>query len=176
MLANKRLYYLFAAAMLAMGLLIFSLSLLMAFARSDDDRLNKSSVIYFDRPMLPDHLFYPLLMVGDQLELAFANQENKLFLQMDYAIRRLEAAHSLLALGKTHLAFITLGKAHQYLLQVNEQLLTHAVFAKHQHLGKNLSNFFLADYEGLRPQLTDSQQANLENMRQELLCYLNKFP
>lgn len=176
MLANKRLYWLFVVAMLTMGILIFSLSLLMAFVRLDNEQTGDSAVIYFDHPILPDHLFYPLLMVGDQLELVFTNRENKLFLQMDFAIRRLEAAHGLLALGKTNLAFTTLGKAHQYLLQVNEQLLTHAVFSQYQHLGKNLSNFFLADYEELRPQLTDSQQANLENMRQELLCYLNKFP
>lgn len=176
MLANKRVYFYFALCFFTSGILIFLISLFVAFARTSTDGYEQSSLIYFNREILPDNVLYPLLMAADQLTLTFANDERKLFLQMDYALKRLDTSYSLVNMGKTDLAFITLGKAHQYLLQVNQKLLTHAVFVQYQYLGRNLNDYFLTQYQQMRDNFTDSQQANLEIMRQELLSCLSQLP
>lgn len=92
MLANKRVYFYFALCFFTSGILIFLISLFVAFARTSTDGYEQSSLIYFNREILPDNVLYPLLMAADQLTLTFANDERKLFLQMDYALKRLDTS------------------------------------------------------------------------------------
>jgi exonuclease VII small subunit len=111
----------------------------------------------------------------DRLELELSDQKEKIVLQLDYANKRLEAAIALYELGKTDLAFNTLNKAHQYLLQANRGVLALTDKGKYLTFVVSLDQDFADTYLVLAEQMPDDQRANLEKMLQELKDMENKL-
>jgi len=76
---------------------------------------------YVAAEILPDHSFYPLLMVFDRLRLQLANNQSQTELLISYAQRRLYYADRLMQREKPALAAVTFSKAIKYLNQAMEK-------------------------------------------------------
>ncbi len=72
---------------------------------------------YVTAEILPDHSFYPVLMMYDFLRLQLADQYSRIDLLIAYAKRRDYYAQRLFEKGRVDLAVATFGKAVQYLNQ-----------------------------------------------------------
>ena len=103
---------------LLFGAFIVWLSLSASVQIASADNVSASQKrLYFNREVLPDHVFYPVLMAIDRSRLEAAHPVEKIYLQIEYANRRLFYAAELLETGKSDLALTTLTKAEKYMLQ-----------------------------------------------------------
>src|SRR5690554_2706228 len=75
-----------------------------------------SRSLYIDDQILPDHISYPVLMAIDRLRLETASEIEQVYLQTEYANRRLAYATELFDRDQDELAVTTLTKAQKYLL------------------------------------------------------------
>lgn len=121
---HKKAYWWFVLIMTIFGVAFFALSMISTVSSGTTGLAARERQVYFDRKILPDHLFYPVLMIMDKIKLDAADPETKVLLKVDYAEKRLAAAKTLFVQGKNDLAFVTTGKAHQYLLQANREVVT----------------------------------------------------
>jgi hypothetical protein len=108
----------------AFGTLILATSLIAANKAStgDTSRLMGQKV-YMGRTILPDHLLYPAVMIGDRIKLQMAPHEESILLQVEYSDRRYRYAAELLHKGQPQLAFTTLTKSQKYLLMASNEVL-----------------------------------------------------
>jgi len=79
------------------------------------DEAGASRQLYFSQEVLPDHIAYPALMVMDKIKLSQADSKQKVYVQVQYAYRRLNHAHQLIEKGEEGLATTTITKAQKYL-------------------------------------------------------------
>lgn len=168
---HKKAYGWFAAIMIILGGGIFVVSLITAMLGNKMDTHQRERVLYFDRKILPDHLFYPVLAAIDRMELEISNDEEKIVLKMEYAGKRLESAKALMDEGKVELGYVTLGKAHQYLLQANNDILQQQQERKYLNFVQDLNRKFMGEYVDLGLMLNDAQQNNLQMMAAELKVF-----
>lgn len=100
------------------GAFIVWLSLSASVKTSPSDTASATQkLLYFNREVMPDHVFYPVLMAMDKSRLEAAHPVEKIYLQVEYANRRFYYVQELLEHGKTELAHSTLTKAEKYVLQ-----------------------------------------------------------
>ena len=174
MLENKRNYFWYAVVNLTFGGAVFAISLLTALTGTRAQTGER--VLYFDHEMMPDHLFYPLVAVYDRVHLQLSSPVEQIVIRENLAKKRLNAAGALFREGKNELAFVTLGKAHQYLLRVNNDV---------EHLAEAralvgevsaLNRDFAQEYVRLRHYMSDSQQASVTRMSDELATAGGKLP
>lgn len=87
--------------------------------------------MYFDRPIKPDHVLYPLVAAQDHFQLLTARPEERYRFQFQFAQNRLETSHHLV---KEHpdLATVTAFKGVQYLVQSYETTKELSEPEKHQ--------------------------------------------
>ncbi|MBQ6437886.1 hypothetical protein IJJ12_00710 [bacterium] len=169
MLENKKFYRWYAVSVLLIGGLIFAISLLTAMQGPSPAIRESERVLYFDRKILPDHVFYPVVVAVDRLELELTPREQQAAMRMAYAQKRLAASWSLFTAGKNDLAFATLNKAHAYLLAANTQVAAGEATAGDQTENISAVNQeFMDEYKTLKAYMTDSQQARAEVMIAEL--------
>jgi hypothetical protein len=109
-----RFFLSFMALAFGGGVLFISLFTATRVA-STGKEMSSERQLYFNREVLPDHLFYPVLMVKDRLQLETASDNERVFMNVEYAHRRLEYAEELLKGKKNVLALTTLTKAEAYL-------------------------------------------------------------
>jgi hypothetical protein len=168
MLENKRIYRWFVVLTVFLGGVVFLISLATAASETKIQTIEQGKKIYFNRTILPDNLLYPVLAAVDRLELELAGDEEKIALRLDFAYKRREAAKALLREGKPDLAVVTLGKAHQYLLQASGQVL--ALDGQHElvEFVVGLDQEFAAEYEEWKFRVNDSQRAKLDVMAVEI--------
>lgn len=169
---NKKAYGWFAGVMAFLGVSLFVISLVSAIASGKMDSHMRERTIYFDRKILPDHLFYPVLVTFDRLELELADKQTQTLLKMDYAGKRLSAAKALFVQGKKDLAFVTLGKAHQYLLRANNDMRTEGQEKQFKYLVNELNQEFVGEYDKTKQYMTDAQKAVVDGWRGEILIFL----
>lgn len=119
-----RLHIFGAIVLILFGMLIL-LASLVATNRSLVGYQHSFSAgrMYFDKPLLPDHPFYPALMVRDRAVLWIADEERALFLRVRYAEERRLRAEQLMQQGQVGLAVTTFSKSQKYLLQAARQSL-----------------------------------------------------
>ncbi len=165
---NRKAYWWFVLIMTTMGTVFFVLSMFSSVSSGVTGLAARERQIYFDRKILPDHLFYPVLMILDKIKLDAADTETKILLKTDYAEKRLAAAKNLFVQGKNDLAFVTAGKAHQYLLQANHEILSEVEGKKYTGLIKEMNYSFAVEYENLKQYLTDGQKATIDDWGQQL--------
>jgi len=161
-------YLWLSIGIITFGIVIFLISLTSAMTNNKLELHREEKTFYFDRTILPDNVFYPILMAVDRLELELSNDEEKVVLQMDYAVKRLEAAKILLQQGKTELALVTLGKAHQYLLSANEAVREMEQQGKYLPFAVGLNKQFQTEYEHMSTQVSDIQSNQIKVMIEEL--------
>jgi hypothetical protein len=75
------------------------------------------SKIYFGQEILPDHLLYPVLMIRDRAKLKSLGPDQSVYLQLQYAKKRLSFVEVLIERGNQELAFSTLTKSQKYLIK-----------------------------------------------------------
>lgn len=174
MLENKRNYFWYVVVNLVFGGMVFVISLLSALTGTRAQTGERT--LYFDHEMMPDHIFYPLVAVYDQVHLQLSSPVEQILIREELAKRRLGAASELFREGKNELAFVTLGKAHQYLLRVNNDV-EHLTEARTM-VGEvsALDGEFTREYARLRHYMSDSQQASVTRMSDELATAGGKLP
>lgn len=111
---RTRLIISFFALLAGAGMVGVSLSSASRVYSSDGTNASQMK-LYMSEEILPDHLLYPFFMANDRLKLELATPEEKFFLMMDYADRRLEYSQRLLEKGNKSLALTTLTKSQKYL-------------------------------------------------------------
>lgn len=171
---HKKAYWLFVLIMTTLGILFFVLSMFSTVSNGVTGLAARERRIYFDRKILPDHLFYPALMILDKIKLDAADKETQTLLKIDYAEKRLAAAKTLFVQGKNDLAFVTAGKAHQYLLQANRETAIVGEGKKYIGLIKEMNQNFSLEYENLKQYLTDGQKATINDWEQQLWLWQNE--
>lgn len=115
---SKQIIGLHLLAWLVAGLILV-ISLFSA-ARFGSDRNSTASDLtwYWHRPILPDHLAYPLLMLVDRLALTTTKDISaRIHMQVNYGHRRLQSTLQLIEKKKPGLALTALTKAQKYLNQ-----------------------------------------------------------
>jgi hypothetical protein len=121
--------------------------------------------ITFGEDILPNHVLYPLVMIGDRVRLWQAHTpEERVQLQVEYAHRRLAYAQTLFAQGQIELAVTTITKAEKYLQHASNQIVA-------QRLSPALTQYVLRSIEHhhqtIRPymfQLTNNDRAVLDKL------------
>lgn len=173
----KKINYLFIFFAVVFSGFILLVSLQSANkARMVGDSKLMSSKFYVAKEILPDHSFYPLLMLVDRLRLELADEERRVYLLTAYAERRLFYSKKLLEKGNPALALTTLSKAVKYInqaLEENTTLLEKAPLSKKEEY--NVSAFFvlesLAKHEAFvlehRDQFSNEEKVVLESLSLE---------
>ncbi|MBQ6154719.1 hypothetical protein IJJ27_02190 [bacterium] len=169
MLEKRKNYIWYCVIVLTFGFLVFVISLVSAMSGGRvGGRTAPERQLYFGNQILPDHVFYPVLVAVDRLELEFSEPREQLEMRMKLADKRLEAAKGLFAKGKQELAFVTLGKGHQYLLRANDDALQYDKTDSLVVMVDRMNRRFASEYEYLKASMNDGQQAMTEKMIEEL--------
>lgn len=104
-------------------ILVVSLTAVSPVLSSTEDARASQRSFYLDDTILPDHVAYPFVMVADRIQLETASPEEKTKLQIEYSLRRLHYAESLLQKNKTSLALTTLTKSQKYLIHASQDAI-----------------------------------------------------
>ncbi len=118
----KKINYLFILFAVSFASLIIFVSLQSANKNqmTSSGKL-MSGKFYVAKEILPDHSFYPFLMMVDRLRLELADAEKRIDLLVSNANRRLFYSRKLLEKNNQDLAFITFSKALKYSNQALEE-------------------------------------------------------
>lgn len=168
----KRIHYLFILFAVGFASLIIFVSLQSANKNKmiSNGKL-MSGKFYIAKEILPDHSFYPFLMLVDRLRLELADAEKRIDLLVSNANRRLFYSKKLLEKNNQDLAFTTFSKAIKYINQALEEnifLLKKASLNKKQAYQATaffvLENFdkqvsFYAEYQ---TQFSDEEKSFLD--------------
>ena len=96
------------AMLFGLGLVLISLKSSMPVAYPTTRLPATQRQFYLSTNILPDHLFYPILMTVDRVQLQLTPSPDRLWLQAEYGWRRLDYTYKLLQKGETSLALTTL--------------------------------------------------------------------
>lgn len=119
----KKLAFPLSIVALIFGLMMFSTSLIMA--SQDNMALQKRSSekkLYVGR-ILPDHIFYPILMVMDRAVLSLSFGESSIHNKLTLSRDRLKSAQLLLDKHEEELALSTITKAQKYVLSAAHEVI-----------------------------------------------------
>lgn len=119
----KKLAFPFSILALTFGLMMFSTSLIMA--SQDNMALQKRSSekkLYVGK-VLPDHVFYPILMVMDRAVLSLSFGESSIYNKLTLSKDRLKSAKLLLDKHEEELALSTITKSQKYVLSAAHEVL-----------------------------------------------------
>ena len=165
----KRAFFSILALGAASAILALSLTSNAMRVHSADGILTRS--FYMDDQVLPDHITYPFLMAIDRLRLESASPTEKVYLQTEYANRRLAYATELFNRDESDLAVTTLTKAQKYLLHAGQHVLYEQNNARlNTHLSKTIEYHVRHIEKILDSQdLSDSQRAVIDKLTEELL-------
>lgn len=123
--------------------------------------------LYFDKEVLPDHVFYPVLMAIDKSRLEAAQPVERIYLQIEYANRRLYYTQELLEQEKSALAHTTLTKAEKYMLQAGRDLLETSVPPETKEFGLRALQIHYRETARLKSQFSDADRAVLDQILSE---------
>ena len=146
----------------------------VASSESLEDESSKKS-FYIGKKILPDHLFYPIFMTTDRIRLFLSDQNERIFVQIDYGIKRLETAKELLSQDKKTLALTTLSKGHRYLVDATEEYLLEN---KNQIVLDYLKQALLRqknEFLQIKDQFTDNQRVTIDKILIENQIYQDKL-
>lgn len=109
---------------LLFGFLIFGVSLLM----TSQVKLHNSPKVserkfYVGERILPDHVFYPFLMIADNIILKASTGNRKIYVKIRLADDRLNSALMLLEKNQEGLALSTMTKSQKYLITASQDFL-----------------------------------------------------
>lgn len=127
----KKRKFIFAFLAILFGLFLFTSSLV---TQSQKEAVSAEKVstkkFYFGEKILPDHIFYPLVMIVDKGLLSISSGDSKVFLQIRLAQDRMLTAKKLLEKGEETLALSTLTKSQKYLLLAMQDLFSKEEYSR----------------------------------------------
>jgi hypothetical protein len=139
------------------------------------DRANNNKTFYFSKTILPDNLLYPAFRIIDRVKIITAEKNEKIFLRINYGLKRLETSQILLSQNKNKLALITLSKSHHYLIQATEQYLKQK---PNQLILDHLETALFyqrTTFNDIKDQFDDADRAKLDKIIQENEVYLKRI-
>ncbi len=155
---KTRLFLSLLALIFAVGVL--GISLMDAHSvSSNGGKSSSDKELYFDKEMLPDHLFYPLFMIVDRVHLETAPKEERPYLEIEYANRRLLAGEELLDLKKEGLSVTTFTKAEKYLYDAAQDYKQQHGSDAQKTLLIKIITYHMRELKKLDPQLTDANRS-----------------
>lgn len=164
---------------LIFALLILGLSIVSSVlsVHTNPDILSRS--LYVDDQVLPDHISYPLLMVLDRARLEIATPVERVYLQTEYANRRLIYAQALLEKNNPDLAVTTLTKGQKYLLYAAIAVADQEDVPRlKNHVTKTIQFHVRSIQHTLDTEtelFSDSQRASIVKLNEELLAVLGQM-
>jgi len=161
---------------LVFGLTIFVVSLFSA-NQLYSTRTSSASCrsFYWGEQVLPDHIFYPVLVGMDRLLLIIARGDEEIKLKIDYGHLRWEMAQALQAKGKTEMAVSTLTKSQKYFHQVAQQVLVENSSEKmKKYVSRNLS-FNIQQAQQLAKSFNDEQRSVIDELNAQNLVLLKEL-
>jgi flagellin-specific chaperone FliS len=168
-LSAKKIQLILSLFSLILALLIVGVSLVAANPVISAQTLGKD--------ILPDHVFYPLLMIADRLRLETNTGEKRLQMQVDYGLRRLHHAEQLLEADNLALALTTLTKSQKYMIHAAQEAInTNASPEIKTQLTAILIQYSL-DVKDLSSKFNDSQRDVINKLIKEceaLIVSLNE--
>ncbi len=151
------------ALFFAVGVLALSLIEVQAVYAGNKTTTERKQ-LYFGKDILPDNLMYPALMAIDRIQLETAPNSERIFLEMEYANRRLGYAQQLLNDNKESLALTTALKAENYLQNaVHDAQVLQAPSSVTQRLSKTLL-YHIQQLKELSPKFTDSNRSEIDKI------------
>lgn len=122
--------------------------------------------MYMGRTILPDHVLYPFVMIGDRIRLTTASNEEQILLSVEYADRRYRYAAELLHKNQEPLAFTTITKSQKYLFHASNQLLSEprAVDAQTVVAVRNALDHSIYRLEQLKSQVSNENAAAIDQL------------
>lgn len=122
---------------------------------------------YLTGNILPDHIFYPVIMVGDRLKLSAASPSEKVYLQLDYSERRFDSVAQLLDKDNAVIAFSTLTKSQKYLNHAAQAAIDLGFSAKDKELIVRIIEHRKTELEKISERFTSYDQAVLNQLYNE---------
>lgn len=149
--------------------IVLVVSLFSAAKLGSDRNLTASGLTwYWHRPILPDHLAYPLLMLVDRLALITTKGTSaRVHMQVNYSHRRLQAATDLIEKKKPSLALTTLTKAQKYLNRAAFEALKLDATLMDKRLVIIAIENFDSEIKKLEPNFTEFDQGVLEQLHRD---------
>jgi hypothetical protein len=146
---------------------VLALSLMTARdASATNNASPERKQLYFGKEILPDNVLYPVLMTVDRVELETSSADERIFMQIEYANRRLGYAEDLLEVKKENLALSTLSKAENYLYNATQEAQqVNAPSSVKQRLVKAYA-YHIEKIESLSDQFTDSNRSQIDKILQ----------
>jgi hypothetical protein len=164
---HARLLISFLALTLASGILLVSLFSVSLVQSSGTPTEATQRQLYFSNEVLPDNIAYPFLMVADRVRLESSSAQERVFMQVEYGFRRLDAAKKLLEKDKDDLAVSTFTKSAKYFQQAGlEAQQFDAPQSVRNHVIKALE-YFDKDARALLPQIPEQDRSTIEKLLQE---------
>lgn len=159
------------------AVIILVVSLFSAAKQGAERGLTASGLTwYWGSEILPDHLLYPSLMLVDRIALMDAKTPaNRVYMQVNYAHRRTQAAHALVRKGKPELALTTMSKAQKYLNQAAAETLAANLSVSDKRMVITAIEYHSAQLELLLPSFTTYDQGVLNQLRDESLILEEKL-
>ncbi len=148
---------------------ILALSLMKAQdAFAENKAATARKQLYFGKEILPDNVLYPVIMAMDRVQLETAPDYERVFIQMEYANRRLEYSEELLAQKKDEsLIVTTLTKAEAYLQNAtHESLKLNSPNSVKESLTKTIQ-YHANRIKGLGPKFTDANRSLLDKLAEQ---------
>jgi len=153
------------ALLVAGGILALSLMKAQnAFAENQAATARKQ--LYFGKEILPDNVLYPVIMAMDRVQLETAPDYERVFIQMEYANRRLEYSEDLLIQKNDDESLIvsTLTKAEAYLQNATqESLKLNSPNSVKESLAKTIE-YHISKLKELAPKFTDSNRSLVDHL------------
>lgn len=176
---NRFLKILLTVLALLSALFILVLSVLSSVLSLSSNPSILQRTLYTDEQILPDHVSYPVLMVLDRVRLEIATPIERVYLQTEYANRRLIYAQALLEKGNADLAVTTLTKGQKYLLYAAIAVNDHSEVPRlKNHVIKTIQyhvRSIQATLDSDNVLFSDSQRASVNSLNEELLVVLSQL-
>lgn len=119
----SKIKVIFAGLALLFGFFVFSTSVLLASQNEMHDTTNASERTFYAGTILPDHVFYPLIMIRDKFFLTLAQDAKKIKMRINFSEDRFQRAELLLEKGQEQLALTTLTKSQKYVIFAAQEYL-----------------------------------------------------
>lgn len=160
---QTRLILSFLGLALAVGVILTSLFTASSSFSSTGNFASSEKTLYFGEEILPDHIFYPVTMVLDRVQLETTDQNQRVFLQVEYSHRRLGYALELLEKGDQDLAITTVTKAEQYLHHAVQEALALPVGDNVKQQLIKIVAYHQHKLTEMKSNVTDANRAVLDN-------------
>lgn len=173
---SKRIIGLHLLGWILAGVILI-VSLLSAAKQGADRGLTASGLTwYWGSEILPDHLLYPSLMLVDRVALMNSKTpQNRVYMQVNYAYRRAQAAAALVQKKKPELALTTMSKAQKYLNQAASEALVADLPVVDKRMVIKAIEYHNEQLKMLLPSFTTYDQGVLNQLRDESLILEEKL-